>query len=142
MSTRKKPETPKGSTIDSMKNLELERLAVEIADLEAGANAEAAKQPAGRRQPGRWSTPPEDELGARIQESRKAKGLTQGDLADLTKSLDAEEKGISRAVLSLYESGTNRPSQHANQGACELPAPATQLHPLSGGTRIADRPRW
>lgn len=45
--------------------------------------------------------------------------LTQGDLANLTKSLDAEDRGVSRAVLSLYEAGTNRPSPREIRLLCE-----------------------
>lgn len=45
--------------------------------------------------------------------------MTQGELATLTASLDAEEKGISRAVISLYESGKNRPSPKELRLLCE-----------------------
>lgn len=65
--------------------------------------------------------------------------MTQGDLAVLTASLDSDEKGISRAVISLYEKGTNRPSPRELRLLCE----ALQLtpnyliygtdHPFEGG---------
>jgi transcriptional regulator with XRE-family HTH domain len=71
------------------------------------------------RQAGRLATAPENELGQRVQEARQSLHLTQGDLANLTKSLDAEDKGISRAVLSLYEAGTNRPSPREIRLLCE-----------------------
>lgn len=45
--------------------------------------------------------------------------LTQGELATLTASLDADEKGLSRAVISLYESGKNRPSPKEIRLLCE-----------------------
>lgn len=45
--------------------------------------------------------------------------MTQGELATLTASLDAEEKGLSRAVISLYESGKNRPSPKEIRLLCE-----------------------
>lgn len=51
--------------------------------------------------------------------------MTQGDLAVLTASLDSDEKGISRAVISLYEKGTNRPSPRELRLLCE----ALQLTP-------------
>jgi transcriptional regulator with XRE-family HTH domain len=75
---------------------------------------------AGSRQPGRLLAPPERELGARLREIRESKFLTQGELANLTKSLDSEEKGISRAVVSLYEKGTNRPSPTELRMLCEV----------------------
>lgn len=70
-------------------------------------------------QPGRIQERPEGELGKRIQEAREAKRLTQGELAELMKSLDPDEKGVSRAVISLYEAGTNRPSPREIRLLCE-----------------------
>lgn len=58
-------------------------------------------------------------MGTRIQETRDSKRMTQGELSQLTVSLDDEEKGISRAVISLYESGTNRPSPKEIRLLCE-----------------------
>jgi transcriptional regulator with XRE-family HTH domain len=84
--------------------------------------AEEEEEHAGPRrpdQPGRLRTHPEKKLGDRIREIRESKFLTQGDLAELTKSLDSEEKGISRAVISLYEKGTNRPSPTELRLLCE-----------------------
>ncbi|TCP00944.1 helix-turn-helix protein [Rubrivivax gelatinosus] len=45
--------------------------------------------------------------------------MTQGELAELTRSLDPDEKGVSRAVISLYEAGTNRPSPREIRLLCE-----------------------
>jgi transcriptional regulator with XRE-family HTH domain len=70
-------------------------------------------------QPGRISSNPEDDLGARLQETRESMRLTQGELSTLTASLDSDEKGISRAVISLYESGKNRPSPKELRLLCE-----------------------
>jgi len=70
-------------------------------------------------QPGRLRYPPEDELGTRLKEAREAQHLTQGELATLTVGLDAEERGVSRAVISLYEKGTNRPSPREVRLLCE-----------------------
>jgi transcriptional regulator with XRE-family HTH domain len=94
----------------------LDKLAAEV-DAEVLADQPASKPR--DRQAGRFVNAPENDLGDRIQATRKSKNLTQGDLADLTKSLDSEEKGISRAVLSLYESGTNRPSPREIRLLCE-----------------------
>ncbi len=63
---------------------------------------------------------PEQELGDRLQRAREAKGLTQGQLADLTKRADKDEKGLSRAVISLYEAGTNRPGPRELRLLCEV----------------------
>lgn len=80
-------------------------------------DVEGVEQPS--NQPGRFMYPPEDGLGGRIKETREFKHITQGDLATLTLSLDSEEKGISRAVISLYEKGTNRPSPREIRLLCE-----------------------
>lgn len=63
---------------------------------------------------------PELELGDRLQRAREAKGFTQGQLADLTKRADKDEKGLSRAVISLYEAGTNRPGPRELRLLCEV----------------------
>lgn len=63
---------------------------------------------------------PEQELGERIQRAREAKGLTQGQLAELTKRADKDGKGLSRAVISLYEAGTNRPGPRELRLLCEV----------------------
>lgn len=62
---------------------------------------------------------PEAELGERLEVKRKAKGLTQGKLAELTKRADREGKGLSRSVISLYELGTNRPGPKELRLLCE-----------------------
>lgn len=62
---------------------------------------------------------PELELGQRLQEAREAAKLTQGELAELTKQADSEGKGISRAVLSFYETGKSRPSPRELRMLCE-----------------------
>lgn len=62
---------------------------------------------------------PELELGRRLQEAREAVKLTQGELAELTKQADSEGKGISRAVLSFYETGKSRPSPRELRMLCE-----------------------
>ena len=62
---------------------------------------------------------PELELGQRLQEAREAAKLTQGELAELTKQADSEGKGISRPVLSFYETGKSRPSPRELRMLCE-----------------------
>ncbi len=52
---------------------------------------------------------PESEIGKRLEYQRKAKGLTQDQLASSTKLADKDGKGLSRGVISLYELGINRP---------------------------------
>lgn len=108
-----KKTSPAKKTVNSA----LEQLDGETQYLDKVLSEEIAFSPA--RQPGRLNTAPENDLGKRLQETRESMRLTQGDLANLTKSLDAEEKGISRAVISLYEAGTNRPSPREIRLLCE-----------------------
>lgn len=62
---------------------------------------------------------PENELGKRLEYERRAKSLTQGELAALTKLADRSKKGLSRGVISLYELGTNRPGPKEIRLLCE-----------------------
>lgn len=52
---------------------------------------------------------PEQEFGRRLLELREGRDMTQSQLAEQTRQYDSAGKGISRAVISLYENGTNRP---------------------------------
>lgn len=63
---------------------------------------------------------PENELGKRLEYQRRAKDLTQGQLADLTKQADQAGKGLSRSVISLYELGINRPGVKEMRLLCEV----------------------
>ena len=94
-----------------------ESLAVEadFVDRQAKENENYAPS----RQPGRLSNAPERDLGIRLRETRELKHITQGELATLTVNLDAEDKGVSRAVISLYEKGVNRPSPKELRLLCE-----------------------
>jgi len=65
-------------------------------------------------------TEPESELGKRIEYERRAKGLTQGQLAATTKLADKDGKGLSRGVISLYELGINRPGPKEIRLLCEV----------------------
>ncbi|MHB0985958.1 MAG: helix-turn-helix domain-containing protein [Sulfuricella sp.] len=69
---------------------------------------------------GAVSHAPENDLGRRLEESRRAKGLTQGELAEQTKLADQDGKGLSRSVISLYELGTNRPGPKELRLLCEV----------------------
>lgn len=48
-------------------------------------------------------------IGRRLVEAREGLGLSQQTLHAKTKDHDPNGKGVSRAVLSLYETGVNRP---------------------------------
>lgn len=74
----------------------------------------------GGEKPGYCSDEPEAELGKRLEYQRRAKGLTQGQLADLTKQADQAGKGLSRGVISLYELGINRPGVKEIRILCEV----------------------
>lgn len=69
---------------------------------------------------GYCSDEPEAELGKRLEYQRRAKGLTQGQLSDLTKQADQVKKGLSRGVISLYELGINRPGVKEIRLLCEV----------------------
>lgn len=88
--------------------------------LEAEARAESDELSRLEVRLGVLPTEPETSLGARIQHTRSERGLTQGQLADLTKRADREGKGLSRAVISLYEAGTNKPGPREMRILCEV----------------------
>lgn len=69
---------------------------------------------------GYCSDEPESQLGKRLEYQRRAKGLTQGQLADLTKQADQAKRGLSRGVISLYELGINRPGVKEIRLLCEV----------------------
>ncbi|MBI5926329.1 MAG: helix-turn-helix transcriptional regulator [Aquabacterium sp.] len=126
---------------------ELEAILEEAEFLDKKTAEEVAANP---KQPGRFNVQPELELGARIQTAREDKRLTQGELADLTKGLDPEEKGVSRAVISLYEAGTNRPSPREIRLLCEalrvtpnflIYGDEQPFHPLNDEKRSGGRTR-
>lgn len=63
---------------------------------------------------------PELELGRRLEEARRELKLTQGELAERTKLADSEGVGISRAMLSMYESGKSMPPPRQLRILCEV----------------------
>ncbi len=97
---------------------ELEKLRAEAEFVDREADETAIHTPP--RDAGISNEEPELELGRRLQEAREAARLTQGELAERTKQADSEGKGISRAVLSLYEIGKNRPSPRELRMLCEV----------------------
>lgn len=83
--------------------------AADLAKLEAmvqQVDAEVTKTPYAH---GVLRSEPEQEFGRRLQELRESRDMTQSQLAERTKEHDVTGKGLSRSVISLYESGTNRP---------------------------------
>lgn len=59
------------------------------------------------------------EIGQRILEARTGLGWSQQALHTRTKLHDSEGIGISRAVLSLYETGVNKPGAREIRILCE-----------------------
>ena len=59
------------------------------------------------------------EIGKRISDARNGLGWSQSVLHVQTKMADSERVGISRAVLSLYETGTNKPGAREVRILCE-----------------------
>ncbi|WP_211445208.1 helix-turn-helix domain-containing protein [Collimonas humicola] len=93
----KKTKTSEKSHLSSEKSQALARAHALDKQLESGGDSLSF---------GVDTSEPEQELGQRLQFSREAKGLTQGQLSDLTKRADKDGKGVSRAVISLYEANT------------------------------------
>lgn len=59
------------------------------------------------------------EIGKRIFEARDGLGFSQQALATRTRLADPDGQGISRAVLSLYETGVNKPGAREIKLLCE-----------------------
>lgn len=60
------------------------------------------------------------EIGRRISEARNGLGLSQQAVHTRSKIVDAEGLGVSRAALSLYETGTNKPGAREITLLCEV----------------------
>lgn len=116
MSPPAKPPRAKKVANQKAINKQLDKIIEEVDFIDRQSAEERVVK---KRQPGRLNNAPELKIGTRIQETRESLRMTQGELAQLTKSLDSEEKGISRAVISLYEAGTNRPSPREIRLLCE-----------------------
>lgn len=62
---------------------------------------------------------PERELGTRLSQLRERMGLSQEQFSQATKLHDTNGVGISRAVISMYERGKNRPSTRELRILCD-----------------------
>lgn len=60
------------------------------------------------------------EIGRRISQARTGLGLSQENVHVRTKMLDSERIGVSRAAISLYERGTNKPGAREILLLCEV----------------------
>lgn len=60
------------------------------------------------------------EIGRRISQARSGFGLSQQAVSTRSAMLDADGVGISRATLSLYETGTNKPGAREILLLCEV----------------------
>lgn len=59
-------------------------------------------------------------IGRRISEARNGLGFSQQAVHTRSKMVDAEGLGVSRAALSLYETGTNKPGAREITLLCEV----------------------
>lgn len=60
------------------------------------------------------------EIGRRISQARSGLGISQQAVSTRSSMLDADGVGISRATLSLYETGTNKPGAREILLLCEV----------------------
>lgn len=60
------------------------------------------------------------EIGRRISQARSGLGLSQQGVSTRSAMLDPDRMGISRATLSLYETGTNKPGAREILLLCEV----------------------
>lgn len=84
---------------------------------------------------------PERELGRRLARLREDRELSQEQLSQMTKAHDAGGEGISRAVISMYERGRNRPSTRELRILCDT-LTVTPSELLYGDTAPFDVDRW
>lgn len=90
------------------------------------------------------------EIGERLSRARQGLSLSQQGIHTRTKLADPEKVGISRAVLSLYERGVNKPGAREIRLLCDvlkitpnwllygLEAPARPMQASSDWTRGSD----
>jgi transcriptional regulator with XRE-family HTH domain len=113
--------TDKDKKPKSKKQLKTELAIDEILkDSEFSSRESAESRLYEKRRLGISSEETELDLGKRLQDRRESLKLTQGELAELTKSADPQDIGISRAVISMYEVGKNRPSPRELRILCEV----------------------
>lgn len=84
------------------------------------------KKPKPATQPGLSEPPvethhdvPEDGVGSRLRAAREARGISQTALAEHSKSVDPDRKGVSRTVIVGYESGQFKPGAREIRILCE-----------------------
>jgi transcriptional regulator with XRE-family HTH domain len=62
---------------------------------------------------------PEDGVGSRLRAAREARGISQTALAEHSKAVDPDRKGVSRTVIVGYESGQFKPGAREIRILCE-----------------------
>jgi transcriptional regulator with XRE-family HTH domain len=62
---------------------------------------------------------PEDGVGSRLRAAREARGISQTALAEHSKSVDPDRKGVSRTVIVGYEAGQFKPGAREIRILCE-----------------------
>lgn len=72
-----------------------------------------------RRVKGKGLPSPEDTIGRRIREKRSECSLNVSQLAELTKGVSDDGKGLSRAVISGYEKGEYKPGTRELRILCD-----------------------
>lgn len=95
----------------------------------------------GRGRKSRTPAEPEKEFGVRLARVRESRELSQEQLSQMTKAHDAAGEGISRAVVSMYERGRNRPSTRELRILCDT-LTITPSELLYGDSAPFDIDRW
>lgn len=67
----------------------------------------------------RPSSEPELEFGRRLAKLRESANLSQEQPSTMTQAHDSSGDGLSRAVISMYERGKNRPSTRELRILCD-----------------------
>lgn len=62
----------------------------------------------------------EQEVGERLKIAREERAFTQGVVANRTKMIDPEQKGISRTAIIAYEQGASKPGLREIKLLCEV----------------------
>lgn len=89
----------------------------------------------------RPSTEPELEFGRRLAALRESQHLSQEQLSAMTKAHDSSGDGLSRAVISMYERGKNRPSTRELRILCDT-LRVTPSELLYGSTAPFEIDKW
>lgn len=62
----------------------------------------------------------DQDVGTRLKTARDERGFTQGAVANRTKMIDPEKRGISRTAIIGYEQGTSKPGLREIKLLCEV----------------------